>query len=153
MWSALSWGLPHRDRILKAVRTPALSSFCSPLSSAQRSRLHLRDSLFTTRREREGEREEGGKKRRKGKERKEASTRSFRAARARSTTTEVLRNLTESAVSYFERSLRLSFGLIGTSKVKLELGRTTVGNARSRVGKRGTATGVCRNFGELKIAI
>lgn len=98
-----------------------------------------------------GKKEE--KKRRKGEERKEASTRSFRAARARSTTTEVLRNLTESAVSYFERSLRLSFGLIGTSKVKLELGRTTVGNARSRVGKRGTATGVCRNFGELKIAI
>lgn len=80
-------------RILKAVRTPALSSFCPPLSSAQRSRLHLRDSLFTTREEggREGGRGRRGRKRkieRKKEEEKEekerkkgkASTRSFRAA-------------------------------------------------------------------------
>lgn len=108
MWSALSWGLPHRDRILKAVRTPALSSFCPPLSSAQRPRLHVRDSLFTTR---EGEGKEGGREKEKGeKEEREKREklrldRSFRAARARRTTTKVLRNLTRL------RPCRISSGL------------------------------------------
>lgn len=146
MWSALSWGLPHRDRILKAVRTPALSSFCPPLSSAQRSRLHLRDSLFTTREEggrergRKEEEKERKKKRRRGKGGKGKKKRkSFDSIVSRSsTTTEVLRNLAASAVSYFERSLRLSFSLIGTSKVKhSNSGGVTVGKAfRSRVEKR-----------------
>lgn len=147
MWSALSWGLPHRDRILKAVRTPALSSFCPPLSSAQRSRLHLRDSLFTTREEGGRERGRGEERRKKKKERKKRrkggkgkkKRKSFDSIVSRSsTTTEVLRNLAASAVSYFERSLRLSFSLIGTSKVKhSNSGGVTVGKAfRSRVEKR-----------------
>lgn len=149
MWSALSWGLPHRDRILKAVRTPALSSFCPPLSSAQRSRLHLRDSLFTTREEGGRERGRGEERRKKKKDRKKKRRRkggkgkkkrkSFDSIVSRSsTTTEVLRNLAASAVSYFERSLRLSFSLIGTSKVKhSNSGGVTVGKAfRSRVEKR-----------------
>lgn len=94
--------------------------------------------------EREGEGKKGGRKRKKekrrGKEGKGKKKRkSFDSIVSRSsTTTEVLRNLAASAVSYFERSLRLSFSLIGTSKVKhSNSGGVTVGKAfRSRVEKR-----------------